>query len=182
VIAFDQIVRAWVVDHRVGWLTPVMAGASIIGRGGLVWIVLAAIFAVWRRRADVMWQTALALLVAAQIADQVIKPIAGRARPFTASSVVVIGDRPHDSSFPSGHASTAFAGAFMLSGAVPEARIAWWALATLIGYSRIYLGVHFPLDIVGGALCGLACAWLVSFLLRSRRSPHRARSPGPARR
>ena len=73
----------------------------------------------------------------------------------------VIDRRPLTASFPSGHAATAVAGAIMLSRIWPAGRFVLGALAMLIALSRIYVGVHYPLDIVAGAGLGAACAWAV---------------------
>jgi len=79
---------------------------------------------------------------------------------------------PHDASFPSGHASTSFAAATMLTTFLPRWAPAWFLFALAIGFSRVYVGVHYPLDIVGGAMLGAAIAialrLLATALLRSR--------------
>jgi undecaprenyl-diphosphatase len=89
---------------------------------------------------------------------------------------------PTDPSFPSGHAATSFAGATMLSAFAPRYRWVFFTLATLIAFSRIYVGVHWPIDVVAGAVLGaaLATAALTSLRLRGRdprRSPP-AQPPG----
>ena len=63
---------------------------------------------------------------------------------------------PHDSSFPSGHAATSFACATVLSAFAPRWAPAFVVLACAIAYSRLYVAVHYPLDVVGGALLGCA--------------------------
>ena len=63
---------------------------------------------------------------------------------------------PHDPSFPSGHAATSFAAATILTTFVPRLWPFWFVLALAIGFSRIYVGVHYPLDVVGGAVLGAA--------------------------
>jgi undecaprenyl-diphosphatase len=68
---------------------------------------------------------------------------------------------PRSYSFPSGHAASTFGAAVSVSRMWPQTRALWWALAVLIGYSRIYLGHHYPLDVIGGALLGVAIAFWV---------------------
>jgi undecaprenyl-diphosphatase len=73
---------------------------------------------------------------------------------------------PHSSSFPSGHTATSFACATVLSFFVPRAAPAFYLLALAIGFSRIYVGVHWPLDVLGGAVLGVAVGLAVTALLR----------------
>jgi len=82
---------------------------------------------------------------------------------------------PHDHSFPSGHAATSFACATTLALAFPRLAAPLYLLAAAIAYSRVYVGVHYPLDVLGGAVLGIAVAIalrrLGSARPRSRRAP-----------
>jgi undecaprenyl-diphosphatase len=80
---------------------------------------------------------------------------------------------PHDGSFPSGHAATSFAAATMLSFASPRLAPFLFLLAAAISFSRVYVGVHYPLDVIGGAVLGVLVATALRRLVRARR-----RSPG----
>jgi undecaprenyl-diphosphatase len=82
---------------------------------------------------------------------------------------------PHSASFPSGHTATAFAAATVLTALVPRAAAVWFVLAAAIAYSRLYVGVHFPLDVAGGVAVGVATALLLLAAVRrrSRRSRRR---------
>ena len=80
---------------------------------------------------------------------------------------------PTTSSFPSGHTSTSFACAYVISRLAPRLTIPVFVLAALIGFSRVYVGVHYPLDVIAGAIFGLIVArallMLLAALQRSRR-------------
>lgn len=151
--------RGWVVGHRYAALNPVMWTLSAVGRGGMIWVAVGAIIA-WRTKRWHDFATlAIALLVTTIVADYILKPIVHRTRPFNAiAAVAVIGGRPHDASFPSGHAANSFAAALVMSVMVPRLRVLWWTLAAAIAFSRVYVGVHYPADIVGGAVIGTICS------------------------
>jgi undecaprenyl-diphosphatase len=167
----DVALVAWVVAHRVPPLDTPLWLVSVVGRGGLVWLAIGAALAAARRlSARGLLQLALAILMAVALADRVIKPLAGRPRPFDEiAGLQVIGGRPDDSSFPSGHAANAFAGALVLARLAPWGQAVWWTFAVAIAFSRVYLGVHHPLDVAAGALIGLLCGG-VALRVRWRRS------------
>ena len=81
-------------------------------------------------------------------------------------------DVPTTSSFPSGHTSTSFACAYVISRLAPRLTVFVFVLAALIGFSRIYVGVHYPLDVLAGAVLGVVVAKaLLTLLAALRRSP-----------
>jgi len=139
------------------WLTK-------IGTHGLVWLALGLGLAAVRRRALPFVLVALAVLAADGLAG-LVKAAVGEKRPTEPHPLVTI---PHSHSFPSGHTATAFAGAMVLSALAPRAAPAFFALAAAIAYSRLYVGVHFPLDVVGGAAIGLLTALLLLAVARRR--------------
>ena len=105
------------------------------------------------------WQLVLSILLVFVTVDVVLKPMVARARPAVFDTTVVSTiPTPSSYAFPSGHAATAVAGAYGLSRLLPQARYGWWLLAVLIAGSRVYLGVHYPFDVLCGGLVGLACA------------------------
>jgi undecaprenyl-diphosphatase len=99
----------------------------------------------------------------------VLKDVAGRARPPAADpAVTALTSLPADGSLPSGHALSAFAAAGVVAMLHPRLRLPVLALAALVGVSRLYLGVHYPLDVLAGAALGLGVAGVV--LVAARRA------------
>jgi undecaprenyl-diphosphatase len=140
-----------------------MVALSAVGTAGGIWLAL-GVLAAWRRRARAsgVWQMALALALVSILGNGIVKPLVHRARPsLSAATEAVTSERPTTWSFPSGHASSSVAGAFALSRVWPAARIPLWVLAGAISFSRWYLGLHYPTDVIAGALLGLAVAWFV---------------------
>ncbi len=102
-----------------------------------------------------------AVAVTAAIVNLTIKPISRRARPDREGASVPLGRQvrmPASHSFPSGHTAAAFAFATGAGRALPSTTLPLSILATLVGYSRVHTGVHYPLDVIVGALCGVALA------------------------
>jgi undecaprenyl-diphosphatase len=171
VVGWDRHLERWIVHHRWAPLNDVFVWLTKIGTHGLVWLALALVVAVLRRSAWPVVLVAVAVLVADALAGGV-KAAVGENRPDEPGPLVTI---PHSHSFPSGHTATAAAGATVLSFLVPRAAPLFVVLAAAIAYSRLYVGVHFPLDVVGGALIGAATALLLLAAVR-RRSARSLRS------
>jgi undecaprenyl-diphosphatase len=153
-----------VVHHRWHPLDDVFVWLSKIGGYGLIWLgVGLALSLLWRRATPFVL-----VLLADAAADglaRLLKFVVGTRRPSGGGPLIAI---PHSDSFPSGHAATSFACATVLTALVPRAAPAFYVLALAIGYSRVYVGVHWPLDVVGGAVLGIATALLLLAVTRRR--------------
>jgi len=163
-LAADAALRAWITTHHMAWLDVLMLGMSSIGQAGTVWIILGAVAVLEQpARAGRWWQLILAIGLAYLLVDHVLKPGFARSRPFDQlMDIRVVGFRPVTYSFPSGHACSAFAGAWVLTLMWQRAAPLLWTLAALIAVSRIYIGVHYPIDVLAGALLGLCVGALVT--------------------
>ena len=133
--------------------------ATLLGNGATQGAFIIWLWVMGRRGSGVARAGTLcfwALLLSTAVA-QGLKHLFERPRPLLALSDVRLLVNPlHDNSFPSGHAATSFALATIISATFPRWRWAAWTTALLIGISRVYVGVHFPLDIVGSAVIGVA--------------------------
>jgi len=136
-----------------------------------VWLALGLAVAIYRRSAQPFVLVLLADAAAFGLAEAV-KGIVGERRPHGYDPLVPL---PHSSSFPSGHAAMSFACATVLSALVPGGAPAFVALAAAIAYSRLYLGVHWPGDVVAGAALGVATALLLLEATRRRSGGRRRR-------
>jgi undecaprenyl-diphosphatase len=137
-------------------------------------LVLAAVY----RRWNVLILTVAAVYLA-DAAAGLLKALVDRPRPFVRyPEPKILVPRPHDASFPSGHAATSFAAATILSFAFPKAAPAFLVLAAAVAYSRVYVGVHYPLDVLGGAALGALVAIALLRLVRGRRLSLQARRTG----
>jgi undecaprenyl-diphosphatase len=157
-----QLMRALTSWHT-SWLDVAMIWVSRIGEGGGLWIALSVLALAMPRHRAAAWRVLLTLFVAAVLADAVMKPLIGRARPQPDETVVTraLPHAPASFSFPSGHAATTIGGVIAVCRMWPQGRVVWWLAALLIAWSRVYLWHHFPLDVLSGALVGIAAAFWV---------------------
>ncbi len=152
-VAMRRLSRA--ADHSVLWFASAAAIAALGGSRG-------------RRGA----KTGIAsLALASAFANLVGKPLTTRRRPEREELEVLVSRQvpmPQSSSFPSGHTASAYAFATGAGHAFPALSAPLRALATVVGYSRVHTGVHYPADVVAGAFIGVTAAEVAGRLLERR--------------
>lgn len=157
----ELAVLDWIQLHLrcelLDWLMPFVSGLS---NHGEVWILFAALLLLIRRQRVYGLSAACALTLDLIACNIILKPLIDRLRPFVfRPDISLLVSPPGDASFPSGHTAAAFAMVFALKTAGSPL---WWpalALATVTAFSRLYLYVHWPTDVLGGVLLGAAVGW-----------------------
>jgi undecaprenyl-diphosphatase len=174
----DVWLRDEVVDHRVGVLDPVFEGLSLMGSFGAVWLVVALAISGFSWSRPWLWTRVGAVILIAESVSGALKTQIGRDRPPVVDpDPEPIVRLPDTHSLPSGHATVAFACATVLALAVPRLAIPLYVLAGLIAFSRVYVGVHYPFDVLAGAVLGYVLARALRTLAAAlRRSAPQPRS------
>lgn len=136
-------------------MDKIMVGITSLGNSGAIWIVLAILMLCSKKYRKTGIVLAIGLIGSLVIGNIILKPLFHRLRPFQIKEgIELLISAPHDYSFPSGHTLASVISATILL--IREKRIGIYALvlAILIAFSRLYLYVHFPTDILGGAVIG----------------------------
>jgi membrane-associated phospholipid phosphatase len=152
---------------RTRWHTPALeSGAKLLGRtgnNGGIWFVVAGVLAVADQSHREAWTICALLAPLAIVLNYGIKLIVRRPRPVL-EGLPPLGGAPSSLSFPSAHATSSFAVATAMTRVDPTAAIAF-ALAATLALGRPYLGMHYPSDVLAGALLGVALGLVVPLSL-----------------
>lgn len=157
-------------------LNPICVGASWLGDNGLIWIVLTLVLLLFKRTRKVGVILGAALCFDIVIVNGLLKHIIDRVRPYNSGEFEwltqqFVLDRgliniPGDSSFPSGHTASSFAVATALFACSKKWGIPAFIASAIIGFSRMYLYVHYPSDVFAGVIVGIICGILAYFCVK----------------
>mgnify|MGYP003371998322 FL=1 len=166
--AAELAVLDWLQAHlRCDFLDAVMPWISRICDHGEIWILLAAVLLLLRKHRWTGMSLSFALILDLICCNIVLKPLVGRIRPFLVNTAVeLLTAPPADASFPSGHTAASFAAVFALRASGSPLWKPAAVLASVIAFSRLYLYVHWPTDVLGGILVGAAAGWAGERLAR----------------
>ncbi|MCR1935216.1 phosphatase PAP2 family protein [Clostridium tepidum] len=147
------------------FLDKIMIFITSIGNLGLIWIAISLLLLISKkyRKAGVL--CILSLLLSSLIGEVLIKNLVQRGRPFTViEGINLLIKAPKSFSFPSGHTASSFAVAAVVGRNIEKFKLPIYILAIAIAFSRLYLYVHYPSDVLVGALIGVISAKIILYM------------------
>ncbi len=149
-------------------LTPVFTIITVLGNGGVLWVLVSLALLIPKKTRMTGVTGILALLLSLLINNIILKNLVARTRPYeVVEGLIPLISRPGDFSFPSGHTASSFAAAWVLFRRFPrQFGIPALVTAGLIGLSRLYLGVHYPTDVLFGVISGIGSGCIALMLMK----------------
>lgn len=159
----DRSIILYVYESmRLPALDAMMVVVTTLGNKGYIWMLLALGFMLNKKTRTVGIVTLSALLLTTVIGEGILKQLVERPRPYVDfPDIQPLIEKLASYSFPSGHTASSFAASMVLGRYLKKYAAVFWSLAVIMGFSRLYLFVHYPSDIVAGALLGVACAAVI---------------------
>lgn len=168
ITGIDRDILLFIQEYiRIPALNLPMIFITSLGNAGIFWIVVSLLMLVGKKTRKPGFLALCALFVGFLVTNLLLKNLVARVRPFDAfPAIQILVTRPLDYSFPSGHATSSFAAACIYFRYLDQKApgIAALVLACLISLSRLYVGVHYPTDVICGVIIGILAAVLTSYL------------------
>lgn len=168
-LQLDGSLLLWIQYYcRSPFLTALFIVLTHLGDNGGIWIVISCVLLISKKTRITGVMSLIALADSFLINNLILKNLVARTRPYEAlQGLTLLIERQSDLSFPSGHTAASFAAAMIICRELPRRYgTAALILAAGIGFSRLYLGVHYPSDVIGGALSGILIAVFVNNCFR----------------
>lgn len=169
----DFDILYWLQEQwRHPLLDQLMIFLTWLGNGGAVWLVLGLVLLCFKQYRSSGIKLFVALLIGLILINWGLKELVGRLRPFQIDpNIVLIIKEPAEYSFPSGHTVSSIAAATVLMIEKVPFRYAALLLAVLISFSRLYLQVHFPSDLLAGFFFGVLIGFIACKMVDLARPP-----------
>lgn len=149
------------------FLDTAMPFITSFGNNGIFWIIVAVALLSYKKTRKIGIIMAAGLLIEGVLCNLLLKPIVARTRPYDINTAVeLLISKPKDFSFPSGHTGISFAATTALFFSKTKLWLPAFLLAILIGFSRLYLYVHFPSDVIVGAVLGVLSGYIGNILVK----------------
>lgn len=162
-----SILNSIQTNCRTAFLDKLMPIVTNLGGIWSIWILIMIVLLITHKYRKVGVTLLLGLAMEVLVCNLMLKPLVARVRPCDVNTAVqLLVSRPTDFSFPSGHSASSFAAASALLFEKHPLRIPAFVLATAIAFSRLYLYVHFPSDVLAGALLGIVLGYLAHLMTK----------------
>lgn len=162
-LTLDGAVLIWIQENlRADWLTPLIQFITHLGGLGKIWIVLSLILLCFKRTRTAGAAGLLGLFCSLIINNVILKNLFSRTRPYeVVDGLLLLGKQASDYSFPSGHTGSSFAVAVAVFRTIGKGKARWLLIlfAAIMAFTRLYIGIHYPTDILGGLLTGILCGY-----------------------
>ena len=158
-LSIDTAILNFIYDNlHSPWLNALMPVITNIGQ--FLWFPLAAILLISKKYRKAGLALCAAILINLILCNLILKPAVARIRPYDVNTAIqLLIPTPTDFSFPSGHTSLSFSAASALFFSRKKLWIPAFVIALLVAFSRLYLYVHYPTDVLAGMLLGIACGF-----------------------
>lgn len=171
--SFDLPILDWIAEHLYcAFLDFLMPIITLFGDAGIFWIAVAAVLLLIPKYRKIGLSMGAALVIGLLLCNVTLKPLVARIRPYDyklehfGTTIQLLVSAQHDFSFPSGHTIASFEAATVLMIYNKKMGIPAMILAVLIAFSRLYLYVHYPTDVLASVVLGTAIAFLGCFLVK----------------
>ena len=179
--AFDLPILNWIQAHLQSTVLDfIMPYITILGDAGIFWIACAVILMLIPKHRKAGFSMGIALIFGVVVCNMILKPLVGRIRPYNYNLEVLklqwqdflvhgklLVETPHDFSFPSGHTIASFEASVALYKNNKRLGIPALILASLISFSRMYLYVHYPTDVIASVILGTIFALIANLIVHS---------------
>ncbi len=170
---FDLPILDWIAAHLwCPFLDTVMPVITLLGDAGIFWIALAVLMLFFPKYRKIGLSMGVSLLIGLLVCNITLKPLVARIRPYDyqwevyGKEIALLISAQHDFSFPSGHTIASFEGAVAITLYNKKLGIPALVLACLIAFSRLYLYVHYPTDVIASVILGTGIAFLGTWLVK----------------
>lgn len=164
---FEFSILNSIQNLRTPLLDIVMTFITKLGNMGIIWIIIGIFFLMQKNKKNKLIGTKLllSLIISTILGSLILKPIIARKRPSWIHNIDLLIKNPRDFSFPSGHTYSGFASATAVFRKKRFLGTILYILAFLIAFSRMYLYVHFPTDIIAGIILGFFSEYIAEFIV-----------------
>ena len=176
-VSFDLPLLDWIqANLQSGFMDKIMPIVTVFGDGGIFWIAWSVLLLLFPKTRKTGLGMGFALMMGLVLCNMTLKPLVGRIRPYDLQwelygrEIVLLTGKMHDFSFPSGHTIASFEAATVLLKNSKKMGIPAMALAIAIAFSRLYLYVHYPTDVLVSIVLGIILA-LIGDALAAKVAP-----------